>query len=219
MADELSDFDSAHFRAVLGHFPTGVTIVTGLADGQPIGFTVGSFMSISLDPPLVGFLAMHDSETWMAMAQTSGFCVNVLCNTQAALCWRFARRGNEGTRFDGLVWQPAPVDGEPGHRRCHRLDRLRHRANASCSATISWSSAPCGPSITTPKHTSRSCSTRVRSAGSRPTAEPSIAFPGHAGRTWPLPRWRSVARTGAGDSQPPGPIRAPVRYRAGSRQV
>ena len=89
MADELSDFDSAHFRAVLGHFPTGVTIVTGLADGQPIGFTVGSFMSISLDPPLVGFLAMHDSETWTAMAQTPGFCVNVLCNTQAALCWRF----------------------------------------------------------------------------------------------------------------------------------
>lgn len=113
MADELSDFDSAHFRAVLGHFPTGVTIVTGLADEQPIGFTVGSFMSISLDPPLVGFLAMHDSETWMAMAPTSGFCVNVLCNTQAALCWRFARRGNEGTRFDGLVWQPASVTGSP----------------------------------------------------------------------------------------------------------
>ena len=73
MAEELSDFDGAHFRAVLGHFPTGVTIVTALADGErPIGFTVGSFMSISLDPPLVGFLAMHDSETWMAMAKTDG---------------------------------------------------------------------------------------------------------------------------------------------------
>ena len=114
MAEELSDFDGAHFRAVLGHFPTGVTIVTAVADGErPIGFTVGSFMSISLDPPLVGFLAMHDSETWISMAKTTGFCVNVLCNTQAALCWRFARRGNEDTRFDGLDWKPAPATGSP----------------------------------------------------------------------------------------------------------
>ena len=42
---------------VLGHFPTGVTVVTGLADCQPSGLTIGSFTSVSLDPPLVGFLA------------------------------------------------------------------------------------------------------------------------------------------------------------------
>jgi flavin reductase (DIM6/NTAB) family NADH-FMN oxidoreductase RutF len=106
-------FDGAHFRAVLGHFPTGVTIVTGLADGRPIGFTVGSFTSISLDPPLVGFFAMNDSDTWLAMAPTVGFCVNVLRNTQADLCWRFARAGNEDVRFDGLAWRPAPVTGSP----------------------------------------------------------------------------------------------------------
>jgi 3-hydroxy-9,10-secoandrosta-1,3,5(10)-triene-9,17-dione monooxygenase reductase component len=106
-------FDGAHFRAVLGHFPTGVTIVTGVSAGLPIGFTVGSFTSISLDPPLVGFFAMNDSDTWLAMASTNGFCVNVLRNTQADLCWRFARSGNENIRFDGLPWQPAPVTGSP----------------------------------------------------------------------------------------------------------
>ena len=101
-SDPSATFDRAHFRAVLGHFPTGVTVVTGLAAGRPIGFTVGSFTSISLDPPLVGFFAMNDSDTWLAMANTSGFCVNVLRNTQADLCWRFARSGNENVRFDGI---------------------------------------------------------------------------------------------------------------------
>ena len=103
----------AHFRAVLGHFPTGVTIVTGSADGRPIGFTIGSFISISLDPPLVGFFAMHDSDTWHGDGRPGGFCVNVLRNTQAELCWRFAKKGNEDARFDALAWHPAPVTGSP----------------------------------------------------------------------------------------------------------
>jgi 3-hydroxy-9,10-secoandrosta-1,3,5(10)-triene-9,17-dione monooxygenase reductase component len=113
MPSELTTFDGAHFRAVLGHFPTGVTIVTGLAADRPIGFTIGSFTSISLEPPLVGFFAMNDSDTWVAMAGTGGFCVNVLRNDQADLCWRFARQGNEDARFDELAWQPAPVTGCP----------------------------------------------------------------------------------------------------------
>jgi 3-hydroxy-9,10-secoandrosta-1,3,5(10)-triene-9,17-dione monooxygenase reductase component len=113
MPSEAPEFDNAHFRSVLGHFPTGVTIVTGLAGDRPVGFTVGSFTSISLDPPLVGFFAMHDSDTWTAMKGSGGFCVNVLRNTQADLCWRFARAGNEEARFDGLPWQPAPATASP----------------------------------------------------------------------------------------------------------
>src|SRR6266508_2592443 len=106
-------FDSAHFRAVLGHLPTGVTIVTGLAGDRPIGFTIGSFTSISLQPPLVGFFPMTDSDTWTAMAPAGRFCVNVLRNTQAELCWRFAKAGNEDQRFDGVAWQPSPATGCP----------------------------------------------------------------------------------------------------------
>src|SRR5690606_12529498 len=62
-------FDAKQFRTVLGHFPTGVTIVAGIHEGEPVGFTIGSFTSVSLDPPLVGFLPMKDSETWALMAQ------------------------------------------------------------------------------------------------------------------------------------------------------
>ena len=203
MANELSDFDAAHFRAVLGHFPTGVTIVTGMADERPIGFTIGSFTSISLEPPLVGFLAMLDSDTWVAMAATGGFCVNVLRNTQAELCWRFAKKGNEDARFDGLAWHSGTRDRQPGPRRRRGVDRLRASSAPSCSAITSSSWGPFGPSTTTPNCTCHSCSTRVSSAGSRPTAETSLAFPGHAGRCWPLVRWRSLVRTGAGDSTAP----------------
>lgn len=106
------DFDGAHFRSVLGHFPTGVTVVTGMDGERPVGFTVGSFTSISLEPPLVGFFAMHDSDTWSAIAAAGAFCVNVLRNTQADLCWRFAR-GDEDARFDVVGWRPAPFTGSP----------------------------------------------------------------------------------------------------------
>jgi 3-hydroxy-9,10-secoandrosta-1,3,5(10)-triene-9,17-dione monooxygenase reductase component len=113
MPGTTTDFDSAHFRAVLGHLPTGVTIVTSICDGRPIGFTVGTFTSISLDPPLVGFFAMTESDTWKAMKPTRAFCVNVLRNNQAELCWRFAKQGNEDSRFDGLAWTPSPTTGSP----------------------------------------------------------------------------------------------------------
>ena len=48
--------DPKQFRTVLGHFPTGVTIVTGMDGEQPAGFTIGSFTSVSLEPPMVGFV-------------------------------------------------------------------------------------------------------------------------------------------------------------------
>jgi len=102
-------FDSKHFRTVLGHFPTGVTVITGMADGdRPHGFTIGSFTSVSLDPPLVGFLPQTDSETWALMADAGSFCVNVLSNQQSDLCWKFAKSGTEVTRFDGVEWHAAP---------------------------------------------------------------------------------------------------------------
>ncbi len=106
-------FDSGHFRTVMGHFPTGVTIVSGLdPDGSPVGFTIGSFTSVSLDPPLVGFLPQTDSATWHAMSGSGGFCVNVLADAQADLCWKFAKSGTDDTRFDGVSWRPAP-SGSP----------------------------------------------------------------------------------------------------------
>jgi len=102
-------FDSLQFRKVLGHFPTGVTIVTGLAGDEPAGFTIGSFTSVSLDPPLVGFLPQVSSDTWQAMAPSGKFCVNVLRDDQASLCWRFAKSGVGDDRFDYVTWTHSPT--------------------------------------------------------------------------------------------------------------
>lgn len=109
MTETAPTFDSAQFRKVLGHFPTGVTIVTGFAGDEPAGFTIGSFTSVSLDPPLVGFLPQVDSDTWQAMAPAGRFCVNVLRREQAALCWRFAKSGLGDGRFDDVTWTNSPT--------------------------------------------------------------------------------------------------------------
>ena len=91
----MASFDSARFRQVLGHFPTGVTVVTGTADGAPHGMTIGSFTSVSLEPPLVGFLPQASSPSWQAISSSGAFCVNVLGQDQGELCWRFAKTNDD----------------------------------------------------------------------------------------------------------------------------
>ncbi len=103
-------FDSARFRQVLGHFPTGVTVITADPGGQPVGLTIGSFTSVSLEPPLVGFLPGKSSTSWPDIERAGHFCVNVLAVEQGELCWRFAKDLDE--KFDGVAWRPA-ASGAP----------------------------------------------------------------------------------------------------------
>lgn len=94
--------DSAHFRQVLGHFPTGVTVIT--APG-PAGFAVGSFFSVSLEPPLVGFCAGKGSSSWPGIRDSGVFCVNVLAEDQEAVCRQMSLKGED--KFAGLGFTPA----------------------------------------------------------------------------------------------------------------
>ena len=104
--------DPQIYRQVLGHFPTGVTVITGIDLGEPVGFTIGSFTSVSLDPPLVGFLPMVDSDRWQRIRRSGAFCVNVLAADQAALCWNFSKSSITDP-FEGVAWSPASVTGSP----------------------------------------------------------------------------------------------------------
>lgn len=105
--------DPTTFRKVLGHFPTCVTVVTATtASGEPIGLTIGSFTSVSLDPPLVGFLPQIDSDRWAAIQATGNFAVNELGADQGELCWQFARSSVEFP-FEGVSWRPSPITGSP----------------------------------------------------------------------------------------------------------
>ena len=104
-------FDAARFRQVLGHFCTGVTVVTGLFEGEPVGFTVQSFTSVSLDPPLVVVCPARTSTTWPRLRSVGTFCANVLATDQETLARSFATRG-EG-RFRGVGWSPSSTTGSP----------------------------------------------------------------------------------------------------------
>ena len=99
------------FRRVLGHVPTGVTLITATTPVGPAGMAVNSFTSVSLDPPLISFCAAHTSTTWPLIRAAGAFSVNVLGEHSAELCRRFARKGAD--RFTGIRYRPgttgAPV--------------------------------------------------------------------------------------------------------------
>lgn len=100
--------DPATFRHVLGHYPTGVSVVTTVeADGAPAGMAVGSFTSVSLDPPLVGFLPDAKSTSWPRIERTGRFCVNILAHGQEPLCRTFAMKG--GDKFADIAWRSSPA--------------------------------------------------------------------------------------------------------------
>jgi 3-hydroxy-9,10-secoandrosta-1,3,5(10)-triene-9,17-dione monooxygenase reductase component len=103
-------FDSAHFRQVLGHFPTGVCVVTAIVDHQPVGVAIGSFFSISLDPPLVGFCAGKGSSTWPKLKEAGKFCVNILSADQESVSRVFASK--DADKFEGMAWDHSPL-GSP----------------------------------------------------------------------------------------------------------
>jgi flavin reductase (DIM6/NTAB) family NADH-FMN oxidoreductase RutF len=106
MMEADTQINQAWFRRVLGHFPTGVVIVTAMSGEMPAGLSVGSFMSVSLDPPLVAVLPARTSTSWPKIAAASSFCVNVLRDSHQDLCRRFAVSG--GDKFAGVPWHPAP---------------------------------------------------------------------------------------------------------------
>lgn len=109
--DETTTIDPKDFRRVLGQFPTGVTVVTANVDGTPIGVAIGSFASISLDPPLVGFFLGNQSGSGAAIEAAGHFCVNVLASDQVELCGVMASRGDN--KFEGVAHSPAPTSGAP----------------------------------------------------------------------------------------------------------
>ena len=97
-----SGIDSARFRTVLGHFATGVTVVTGHGPDGPSGMAANSFTSVSLDPPLVLVCMAHTSSTWPAIRDSGHFAVNILGEHQEDTCRRFGAR--TGDRFEGVGW-------------------------------------------------------------------------------------------------------------------
>jgi flavin reductase (DIM6/NTAB) family NADH-FMN oxidoreductase RutF len=93
-------------REVLGHFVSGVVVITAHGPDGPVGFTCQSFASLSLDPPLVNFSPARTSSTWPRIREIGRFCVNVLAADHQHYSAGFARTGVD--KFVGVQWSPAP---------------------------------------------------------------------------------------------------------------
>lgn len=111
----------ADYRRVLGHFPSGVTLVTSADGNGPLGFACQAFSALSLDPPLVLFSVAHTSTTWPRIKATGRFCVNFLATGQSAICRSFAVSGSD--KFAGVEWHGSDlgspiIDGVHGWVDC-----------------------------------------------------------------------------------------------------
>lgn len=98
--------DTGEFRATLGHFASGVVVITGMHRDVPVGLTCQSFFSLSLDPPMVALAPGKSSTSWPRVAEAQGFCANVLAADQEALARTFANTGAD--KFAGVGWSEAP---------------------------------------------------------------------------------------------------------------
>ena len=88
----MNAFSPAAFRDALGRFATGVAVVTARdRDGNPVGMTMSSFNTVSLDPPLVLFSVARSAHGLDAMENARGFAVNILGHAQSEMSVRFAR--------------------------------------------------------------------------------------------------------------------------------
>jgi 3-hydroxy-9,10-secoandrosta-1,3,5(10)-triene-9,17-dione monooxygenase reductase component len=101
----------SEYRTALGHFASGVVIVTGSTNGQPRGLACQSFFSLSLNPPLVAVALARTSASWADIQRSGVFGVNVLRADQAALCRTFGRSGAD--KFAEVAW----VEGAAGSPR------------------------------------------------------------------------------------------------------
>lgn len=120
----MTELESAEFRLLLGHFATGVVILTvSHPDGHPVGMTANSLASVSLHPPLLSVCVDRQSEMHEVILQGAEFVVNILAEPQEALSRRFGFPRQD--RFDGVGYHLSPeglvlLDGALAHIECRR---------------------------------------------------------------------------------------------------
>ena len=108
------------FREALGHYASGITVITSHLDDEPIGFTCQSFYSVSMNPPLVSFSVMSSSASYPKIRQAGRFAVNILSGEQVRISNQFARRGAD--KWHGVQWQQSPLGNPVIAGSLHWLD-------------------------------------------------------------------------------------------------
>ena len=98
--NEMESITGEDFRQVLGHLPTGVTVLTANTQEGRTGMAANSVTSVSLDPPLILFCPAKSSTTWPLIRDAGRFCVNVMASQHEELTRAFSRKGVD--RFAGV---------------------------------------------------------------------------------------------------------------------
>jgi flavin reductase (DIM6/NTAB) family NADH-FMN oxidoreductase RutF len=119
----------SRFREALGHYASGITVITSLIDGEPIGFTCQSFHSVSMSPPLVSFSVMSGSASYPGIRRAGRFAVNILAEGQVGISNQFARRGTD--KWQGIEWQESPLGNPIIAGSLHWLDCDIHAEHAA----------------------------------------------------------------------------------------
>ncbi|MEN8640689.1 flavin reductase family protein [Pseudomonas sichuanensis] len=121
--------EPSRFREALGHYASGITVITSLIDGEPLGFTCQSFYSVSMSPPLVSFSVMASSASYPGMRQAGRFAVNILSGEQVGISNQFARKGTD--KWHGVQWQASPLGNPVIAGSLHWLDCEIHAEHAA----------------------------------------------------------------------------------------
>ena len=117
------------FREALGHYASGITVITSHVDDEPIGFTCQSFYSVSTSPPLVSFSVMASSASYPKIRQAGRFVVNILSGEQVGISNQFARKGTD--KWHAVEWQQSPLGNPIIAGSLHWLDCEIHAEHAA----------------------------------------------------------------------------------------
>lgn len=102
----MSSLDIAHFKEVVGHYVTGVVVITAATEDGLAGFTCQTFGSLSLEPMLVSFAAKSTGTSWSRVKNARAVGINILASDQEAIARVFATSGIE--KFDGVGFSDGP---------------------------------------------------------------------------------------------------------------
>jgi flavin reductase (DIM6/NTAB) family NADH-FMN oxidoreductase RutF len=146
---ELEALTSLEFREVIGHFASGVTVITAVDGQRPVGTTASAVCSLSLEPPMVVVCMNRTSQTGTVMDATGVFAMNILSEGQGALALHFAAKHPD--KFDGVPFEPGPL-GQPlleealAHLECRVSERVAGGTHtvflAEVRSATAWSREP-----------------------------------------------------------------------------
>lgn len=103
----VEELTTERFRTYMGHFASGVTVITAVDDRVPVGTTASAFSSLSLEPPMLLVCLNRTSHTGEVIHRTGRFSVNILGEEGPDIATQFARKGD--AKFDGVAWGTGPA--------------------------------------------------------------------------------------------------------------